>query len=106
MARAANEGAACVLTAISPSAEAAGAIEEVVEPASRRWPPVQVVKPVHPGHPVPLVRAIGRTRRGFVMCIVPGAGVADVCRYCGAPAACDRCGGRIRLTQGELVCVV
>jgi primosomal protein N' (replication factor Y) len=104
--RAANEGAACVLTAISASVEAAGSGVEVVEPASRRWPPVQVVKPPPVGHPSQLVRAMERTRRGFVLSLVPGAGVAEICRSCGAPAACARCGGWIRLTEGELVCAV
>jgi len=37
---------------------------------------------------------------------VPGYGVAQVCRACGAPAACAACGGMLRASSGAVRCVV
>ena len=37
---------------------------------------------------------------------LPGAGVAQVCRTCGEPAACASCGGLLRAEAGAVACVV
>jgi primosomal protein N' (replication factor Y) (superfamily II helicase) len=100
--RAEIDRATCVLLAVSPSAEASRSIANVIEPRSRRWPPVQVVAPRSPQ----LTKTVKQLRRGFVLSLVPGAGTAQICRNCGALAACARCGGRIRLAEGSLECVV
>jgi primosomal protein N' len=37
---------------------------------------------------------------------MPGAGIAQVCRACGAPASCGICGGALRSEEGSVRCVV
>jgi primosomal protein N' (replication factor Y) len=106
LARARLEGAACVLAAICPSAEAAAAGLPAVAPAGRRWPPVEVVRPGPEGRAPRLVRALAGARRGFVFSPLPGYGVAQVCRTCGEPAACAACGGLLRAAEGAVRCVV
>jgi primosomal protein N' (replication factor Y) len=96
----------CVLEALCPSSEAASLGLAEVAPASRRWPPVEVVKPGPEGRAPRLVRALARTRRGYLLSPVPGYGIAAVCRACGAPAACAACGGMLRSEEGTVRCVV
>ncbi|MDP9331384.1 MAG: hypothetical protein M3P11_12180, partial [Actinomycetota bacterium] len=96
----------CVLEALCPSSEAASIGLPAVAPASRRWPPVEVVRPGPEGRAPRLVRALAETRRGFILSAVPGYGIAAVCRACGAPAACAACGGMLRSEEGMVRCVV
>jgi primosomal protein N' (replication factor Y) len=104
--RARLAGAACVLSAVCPSGEAAALGLPEVAPASRRWPKVEVVRPGPEGRAPRLVQALRQTRRGFVLSPLPGYGVAQVCKTCRAPAACASCGGVLRLEEGEVRCIV
>lgn len=106
LARGRIERATVAVAAICPSSEAAALGLPPVEPGGRRWPPVEVVRPV-PGAGAPrLARALRTARRAFLFAPVPGGGVARVCRTCGAAAACAACGGVLRLDEGELLCSV
>ena len=106
LARSRLEGAVCVLAAACPSAEAAALGLPEVEPATRRWPPVEIVRPGPAGRAPRLVKALETTHRGFVFSPLPGYGVAQVCRSCGQPAACAACGGLLRAASGVVTCVV
>ena len=96
----------CVLSALCPSSEAVALGLPEVIPAERRWPKVEVVRPGSEGRAPRLLEALRETRRGFVFAPVPGYGIAQVCRSCGAPAACAACGGMLRAEAGEIRCVV
>ncbi len=98
--RAQLHGGAVVLEAFCPSSEAAGLGLPIAAPRERRWPKVEVVRPGTEGRAPRLVAALKEARRAFVYAPVPGAGVAQVCRSCGAPAACASCGGLLRLEEG------
>ncbi len=106
LARGRLEDAVTILASICPSSEASALKRPEVAPASRRWPPVEVVKPGPEGRAPRLVRAIREAKRGFVFAPVPGYGVAQVCRTCGAAAACVACGGSLRSVEGHLRCAV
>jgi primosomal protein N' (replication factor Y) len=106
LARARAQGAVCVLEAVCASSETAAMGLTRVEPATRRWPPVEVVRPGPEGRAPRLVRALREVRRGFLFSPVPGSGIAAVCRTCGSPAACARCGGALRSEEGEVRCLV
>ena len=100
------EGAVCVLASVCPSAETSALGLPTVAPATRRWPPVEVVRPGPAGRAPRLVKALATIRRGFVFSPLPGYGVAQVCRSCGEPAACASCGGLLRAAEGGVTCVV
>ena len=100
------EKAVCVLAAACPSAEASALGLPLLEPAVRRWPPVEVVRPGPAGRAPRLVKSLATTRRGFVFSPLPGYGVAQVCRTCGEAAACASCGGLLRAAEGAVTCVV
>lgn len=106
MERARIEGAVCVLAAFCPSLEATPFERTVVEPAGRRWAPVEVVKPGPEGRSPRLVRALTQVRGAFLYEPLPGYGIARVCRSCGETAACASCRGTIRVRAGELRCAV
>jgi primosomal protein N' (replication factor Y) (superfamily II helicase) len=106
MERARIEGAVCVLSAICPSAEATALGIDQVVPTTRRWPPVEVVRPGPEGRAPRLVRALRSVRRAFVLAPVPGSGLAQVCRRCGRGAACATCGGALRAEEGRIRCIV
>jgi primosomal protein N' (replication factor Y) len=106
LARARLERATAVLTALCPSVEAASLGLPAVRPDRRRWPPVEVVPPAPQGRARRLVQALADARRGFLYAPLPGAGVAQRCRSCGAVAACARCGGVLRLQEGSVACIV
>ena len=99
-------GAACILSAICPSAESTLLQATVVSPTTRRWPPVEVVRPGPEGRAPRLVRALRETTRAFLLSPLQGYGVAQVCRACGSPAACAACGGLLRSEEGAVHCVV
>jgi primosomal protein N' (replication factor Y) len=100
------ERAACVLASVMPSLEALSMPHRGVEPARRRWPPVEVVRPGPEGRAPRLVRALRDVRRAFLYEPVRGYGVARVCRSCGEPAACGTCGGMLRSEGGTISCAV
>ena len=106
MERARRAGAVCLLSALCPSSEAAALGLTQVSPAGRRWPPVEVVRPGPEGRAPRLVRALREVTRGFLYAPLPGYGIAQVCRSCGAPAACAACGGVLRSEEGAVRCVV
>jgi primosomal protein N' (replication factor Y) len=106
LARARLEGATCVLSALCPSSEAAALRLPQVSPAVKSWPPVEVVKPGPEGRAPRLIGALKTARRGFLYAPLPGAGLAQVCRACGEPAACAACGGVLRSEEGTVRCVV
>jgi primosomal protein N' (replication factor Y) (superfamily II helicase) len=106
MQRARHAGAACVLAAACPSGEAAALRLPVLVPARRAWPAVEVVRPGAEGRATRLVRALHDARRAFIYAPVPGSGVAQVCRSCGAPASCAACGGLLRAEAGRVRCIV
>lgn len=104
--RGAIAGAVTVLAAVCPSTETASMGLVTVAPSAKRWPKVEVVRPGTEGRAPRLVRALGEVRRAFVFSPLPGAGIAQVCRSCGAAAACATCGGMLRSAAGEIRCVV
>jgi primosomal protein N' (replication factor Y) len=104
--RARIESAVCVLSAFCPSSEAAALGLPEVAPASRRWPPVEVVRPGPEGRAPRLVRALREVRRAFLYSPLPGYGIAAVCRGCGEPATCAACGGSLRAEGGVVRCAV
>ena len=104
--RARLAGAVCLLSALCPSSEAAALRLPEVSPATRRWPPVEVVRPGPEGRAPRLVRAVRETHRGFLFAPLPGYGIAQVCRSCGAAASCATCGGVLRAEEGAVRCVV
>jgi primosomal protein N' (replication factor Y) (superfamily II helicase) len=104
--RASIAGGVAVLAAVCPSTEAASLGLPTVAPTTKRWPKVEVVRPGPEGRAPRLVRALGGVRRAFLFSPLPGAGVAQVCRTCGAAAACAACGGTLRASGGEIRCVV
>jgi primosomal protein N' (replication factor Y) len=106
VARARIEGAVAVLASPMPSLEAQAIPHVLVEPATRVWPPVEVVRPGPEGRAPRLVRALRETRRAFVYEPFRGYGVAQVCRVCKEPAACAACGGLLRSEAGEIRCIV
>ena len=104
--RAEIEDAVFVMSALCPSSEAAVMSATDVEPATRAWPPVEVVKPGPEGRAPRLVAALKESGRAFLFEPLRGYGVARVCKSCGRPAACVECGGVLRLEQGRIRCVV
>jgi primosomal protein N' (replication factor Y) len=104
--RATIANAVAVLAAVCPSTEAAALRLPTVVPSTKRWPKVEVVRPGPEGRAPRLIHALGDVRRAFVFSPLPGAGVAQVCRTCGAAAACAVCGGMLRASEGEIRCVV
>jgi primosomal protein N' (replication factor Y) len=98
--------ATCVLAAACPSGEAAALRLPIVAPARRAWPVVEVVRPGAEGRATRLVGSLREARRAFIYAPVPGYGVAQVCRSCGAPAACAACGGMLRAEGGRVRCIV
>jgi primosomal protein N' (replication factor Y) len=94
------------MSALFPSTEAAAAGATEIAPSSRRWPPVEVVRPGPEGRAPRVVSSLREARRAFVYAPLPGYGVAQVCRSCGSPAACAQCGGVLRSEGGALRCVV
>jgi primosomal protein N' (replication factor Y) (superfamily II helicase) len=95
-----------VLAAGCPSTDTAALGIPDVAPRARRWPQVEVVRPGPEGRARRVREALGQARRAFVYAPTPGAGIARVCRVCGAPAACASCGGMLRLQAGEVRCTV
>jgi primosomal protein N' (replication factor Y) len=104
--RADLSGAVCILSAICPSAESTLLPSTEVSPTTRRWPPVEVIRPGPEGRAPRLVRALRGATRAFLLSPLHGYGVAQVCRACGSQAACAACGGLLRSEEGVIRCVV
>ncbi len=101
-----SSGGVLVLSDLCPSVEAIASGAAEVSPASRSWPPVEVVKPGPEGRAPRLVTALKSARRGFLFEPQRGYGVAIVCRNCGEPAGCRACGGTLRSEGGRVACGV
>ncbi len=106
LARTQMAGGACVLSALCPSVEAAALDVPKLAPSTRRWPPVEVVRPGPEGRAPRLLRALREARRAFLFSPLPGYGMAQVCKTCLAPAACAACGGSLRSEAGSIRCSV
>jgi primosomal protein N' (replication factor Y) len=101
-----TEGAAVVMSAFCPSAEAVTTRALEVAPAGRAWPPVQVAAPGPEGRSVALMNALKTTRGAFLFEPMRGYGVARVCKSCREPASCAACGGLLRQSLGVISCAV
>lgn len=106
LARGRLHGCTVVLSAICPSSEASALLVPQIAPKTRRWPPVEIVKPGPEGRAPRVLRAVREARRAFIFSPLPGAGIAAVCRACGSPAACAVCGGALRSEEGSVRCIV
>lgn len=106
LARARAAGAVLGLAASCPSAEAVALGLREVRPTTRRWPKVEVVAPGPHGRAPRLAQLLRTTQRGFLLSGVRGYGRAEVCRTCGAPAACASCAGTLRQLDGVVRCTV
>ncbi|MFL5736068.1 MAG: hypothetical protein ACJ76P_01870 [Actinomycetota bacterium] len=104
--RARRDGAVAVLSALSPSVEAAVAVASEIAPIRRAWPIVEVVKPGPEGRAPRLVAALKTVTRAFLYAPIPGYGLAQVCKACGEPAACAACRGLLRAGEGTVTCAV
>jgi len=111
-ARARIEGAACVVSSLSPS------VETAVACAERKWrtarpardveraaaPLVETTAPEAEDRSPRLGRLLKTARRAVLLLTRRGYGVARVCRSCGEPAACATCGGPIVVERGAARC--
>jgi primosomal protein N' (replication factor Y) len=104
--RSAVAGAVFVMSAFCHTVEASLLDAVDVSPEGRAWPPVEVVRPGPEGRAPRLVAALKEVGRAFLYEPLPGAGVAQLCKACGEPAACAECGGMLRLEGGRVACVV
>lgn len=101
-----TEGAAVVMSAFCPSAEAMVVAAVEVSPAGRAWPPVQVAAPGAEGRSPALMNALKTTKGAFLFEPMRGYGVARVCKSCREPASCAACGGVLRQEAGVICCAV
>jgi primosomal protein N' (replication factor Y) len=112
MARAELEGAACVLSSLSPSVETAVAAEHgrvrTLRPPrrlERAAAPLVETSPPAAEDRSPRLTALVRTARTAAIVVSrTGYGVARVCRSCGRPARCASCGGPIGSEAGAVAC--
>jgi primosomal protein N' (replication factor Y) (superfamily II helicase) len=114
LARAGLERAVCVLAGLSPSGETAALAEDeritrvqtsrVVERSAA--PLVEVVRPAAEDRSPRLTALLRRSGGAFLMVSRHGYGVVRVCRDCGQPVRCARCGGPVTVRSGAPVCVV
>lgn len=114
LARARLERAVCVLAGLSPSGEAAAMAED--ERLTRVQPPrsversaaplVEAVRPAAEDRSPRLTALLRRSGGAFLMVSRHGYGVVRVCRDCGHPVRCARCGGPVTVQAGVPVCVV
>ncbi|HXY72653.1 MAG TPA: hypothetical protein VEM41_08920 [Actinomycetota bacterium] len=112
MARAEFEGAACVLSALSPSVETAVAaragVVRVARPArqaERAAAPLVETTPPKAEDRSPRLAALLKPARTAVLIVSrTGYGVARVCRQCGEPARCAVCGGAIVVDDEVATC--
>jgi primosomal protein N' (replication factor Y) len=114
LARAKLESAACVLSALSPSATAAALADEghmAVVRASRdveraSAPIVEATRPAEEDRSVRLATLLRRVPSAFLLVSRGGYGVARACRTCGEPARCPSCEGPITVRGGNPACRV
>jgi primosomal protein N' (replication factor Y) len=106
VARCRLEGAVALISDVCPSTESSVLDAVEVSPATRSWVPVETVKPAPQGRAPRLQTLLREARSGFVFEPLKGAGIAQVCRACGEPAACSACGGPIRSERGSFLCTV
>jgi primosomal protein N' (replication factor Y) (superfamily II helicase) len=112
MARARLEGAACVLSSLTPSVETAVAVRSGTVRAARPpraaerggAPLVETTQPQAEDRS-PRLAALLKTARTAVLIVSrTGYGVARVCRECGEAARCAMCGGAIVVDGGAATC--
>jgi primosomal protein N' (replication factor Y) len=111
--RARLEGAACVLSSLSPSVETATAVQRgeiaTVRPpraAERAAAPLVETAPPGAEDRSPRLTALLRSARTAAVIVSrAGYGVARVCRSCGQPARCAVCGGAIGAEGGAVSCL-
>ena len=114
LARAGLSGAVAVLAGLCPSAEAValagrgGAVTiRAPRQAERRAAPlVETVRPDREEIAHRLASRLRETDGAFLLVSRRGAGVARVCRTCGAPARCATCGGTLQASGGRTRCTV
>ena len=112
-ARARLEGAACVLSSLSPSVETAvaangGSVGTLRPPRRAERAAAPLVETAAPGAEdrSPRLTALLRTARTAAVVVSrAGYGVARVCRSCGQPARCSECGGPIGAEGGMVSCL-
>ena len=111
-ARARLEGAACVLSALSPSVETAWAVRAGSVRAARppraaeraAAPLVETTQPQAEDRSPRLAALLKAARTAVLIVSRTGYGVARVCRSCGEPARCAVCGGAIVVDEGAATC--
>jgi primosomal protein N' (replication factor Y) (superfamily II helicase) len=112
-ARARLEGAACVVSSLSPSVETAvaakrGEIGTVRPPRNAERAAAPLVETAAPGaedRSPRLTTLLRAARTAAVVVSRAGYGVARVCRSCGQPARCAECGGPIGAEGGAVSCL-
>lgn len=114
IARTRLEGAACVLSAFGPSAETAALVEDGealpvrtprdVERAAA--PLVETARPQAEDRSPRLTERLRSAGSAFLLSSRRGYGVARVCKTCGDPALCARCGGSVVRRRGATLCAV
>jgi primosomal protein N' (replication factor Y) len=111
-ARARLEGAACVLSALSPAVETAVAVRagaiRIARPArtaERAAAPLVETTAPQAEDRSPRLAAVLKTARTAVLIVSrTGYGVARICRECGEPARCAVCGGAIVVDGSVAAC--
>jgi primosomal protein N' (replication factor Y) len=111
-ARARLEGAACVLSSLSPSVETViaaehGRIRALRPPRRLERAAAPLVEASPPGAEDRSPRLTALIRQAHTAAIIvsrTGYGVARVCRSCRQPARCAACGGPIGSESGEISC--
>jgi primosomal protein N' (replication factor Y) len=112
-ARARLEGAACVLSSLSPSVETAvaakrGSVGTLRPPRSGERAAAPLVETAAPGAEdrSPRLSTLLRSARSAAIVVSrAGYGLARVCRSCGQPARCAECGGPIGAEGGAVSCL-
>ena len=114
IARARLEGAACALSAFGPSAETAALVDDGVAIAVRAprsaeraaAPLVETARPHAEDRSPRLTERLRSAGSAFLLASRRGYGVARVCKACGDPARCAKCGGSIVQRRGATLCSV
>jgi primosomal protein N' (replication factor Y) len=114
LARAALEGAVCVLAGLSPSAHAAAMVDDgsalmVRAPRGREReaaPLVETTKPADEDRSPRLAALLKGAPGAFLLVSRRGYGTARVCRACGEPARCAVCHGPIVVRDRREACAV
>jgi primosomal protein N' (replication factor Y) len=114
LARARLDGAVCVLSGFSPSAESAALVDRgqaslvraprAVERAAA--PLVETARPGPEDRSTRLTALLRRANGAVLLLSRLGYGVVRVCRNCGQPVRCTVCAGPVVLREGRSACTV